>query len=227
MTVRLTGRGAIVLLFVPCFLGLLLGWDPWPTPVSSPGAAWARTTCGHTAWCRSFQPPPLVFATACVFAEVFTRSVAAIAEGILRMANAAPWLLPARRWLSSVAIGRGVGPQVRSLLGVRLTCRSSRGRRRHALVDLGDLGDVAEAVLSQHGENLGDQFLRHRRAAGQADRRDVVQPGRVDLARVVDQVGGPGAVPWRPRPGGPSSTSWASRRRSPDPTPAAISLTAA
>ena len=77
------------------------------------------------------------------------------------------------------------------------------------------------AVLGQPLEHTAHQHLGHRRAGRDADRRHPLEPGRVDVVGVVDQIGGL-ASPRRarPRPAAPSSTSCATRPRSPARTPA-------
>jgi len=51
-----------------------------------------------------------------------------------------------------------------------------------------------EPAVGQLPEHRRHQLLRDRGSAGHADRRHPVQPGLVDLAGVVDQVGGGRAV---------------------------------
>jgi hypothetical protein len=62
------------------------------------------------------------------------------------------------------------------------------------LLDRLDFLDRAEPVVGQLAQHRGHQVLRHRSPAGHPDRRHPVQPARVKLAGVVDQVGGWRAV---------------------------------
>ncbi len=63
-----------------------------------------------------------------------------------------------------------------------------RQRERQLLLRRRDLLDVTEAVLGQPLQHLRDQVLRDRRATGDPDRRDAVEPAGPDVADVVDQV---------------------------------------
>jgi hypothetical protein len=62
------------------------------------------------------------------------------------------------------------------------------------LLDRLDFLHRVEPGLGQLAEHRRHEFLRHRGPAGHADRAHPVQPGLVELARVVDQVGGGRAV---------------------------------
>ena len=66
----------------------------------------------------------------------------------------------------------------------------ARERERHVLLHRLDFLHGAEPVAGELVQHRGHQFLRHRGPAGHADRRHAVQPALVDLAGVVDQVGG-------------------------------------
>jgi hypothetical protein len=235
VSIKLTGRGAVVVLFGATFFGLLFAaWTGW----SALGDAIFLMACGAVT--RYTRPsglravvvsPPLTFFAACVFAQVFTASGGfAIAEGILvTLATSAPWLFIGTGLTIAIAFGRGWRPRLRlpaALTGdLRAAVRDvrpsrtagnerwvrrrlsglagavgrggtqvARERERHVLLYRFYLFHGAEPVACELPEHRGDQFLGHRGPAGHAHCRDPVQPVRLDLAGVVDQVGGRRAV---------------------------------
>src|SRR5579862_8139405 len=86
---RLTGRGAIVALFLLCFLSLLTGWSVLADLAFVCG-------CGVVTYYTKFAglrnvvvSPPLVFLAGCIFAKAVTSSGRfAIAEAILEIGRA-------------------------------------------------------------------------------------------------------------------------------------------
>jgi hypothetical protein len=116
--VKLTGRGAILALFVFTFASLLVAaWTGWGM------LADATFVCGcgvvtyytRTSGLRAVVvSPPLLFLAACVCAEVLTASGAFMAaEGILvTLGTAAPWLFTATALTVVVAVGRGYRPSI-------------------------------------------------------------------------------------------------------------------
>jgi hypothetical protein len=119
-SVRLTGRGAIVALFVLCFFTQLIAdWTGWGT------LAGAAFVCGcgavtyhtRTSGLRSVVvAPPLLFFAGSVCAEVLTAPGTFLAaEGILvTLGTSAPWLFTGTALTVVVAIGRGYRPRFMS-----------------------------------------------------------------------------------------------------------------
>ena len=119
-SLRLTGRGAIVALFVLCFVTQLVAdWTGWGTLA---GAAFvcgcgAVTYYTRTSGLRSVVvAPPLLFFAGSVCAEVITAPGTFLAaEGILvTLGTSAPWLFTGAALTVVVAIGRGYRPQFMS-----------------------------------------------------------------------------------------------------------------
>jgi hypothetical protein len=113
---RLTGRGAIVVLFGFCFVILLIAaWTGWGTLA---GAAFvcgcgAVTYYTRTSGMRALVVcPPLLFLTASVCAELITApSTFTAAERILvTLGTMAPWLFTGTALTIVVAVGRGYRP---------------------------------------------------------------------------------------------------------------------
>jgi hypothetical protein len=121
--VKLTGRGAIVMLFAVTFVGLLgAAWTGWGL------LADAAFVCGcgvvpyytKTSGLRTVVvSPPLLFLIACVCAEVLTASGTFMAaEGILvTLGTSAPWLFTGTALTVVVAVGRGYRPSTPRLPG--------------------------------------------------------------------------------------------------------------
>jgi hypothetical protein len=113
---RLTGRGAIVVLFGFCFAILLIAaWTGWGTLA---GAAFvcgcgAVTYYTRTSGMRALVVcPPLLFLAGSVCAELVTApSTFAAAERILvTLGTMAPWLFTGTALTIVVAVGRGYRP---------------------------------------------------------------------------------------------------------------------
>jgi hypothetical protein len=111
---RLTGRGAIVALFLLCFLSLLTGWSVLADAAFVCG-------CGVVTYYTKFAGlrnvvvcPPLVFLAGCVFAKAVTSSGKfAVAEGILvTLGTSAPWLFTGTGLTIVIALGRGFRPAI-------------------------------------------------------------------------------------------------------------------
>jgi hypothetical protein len=137
VSLKLTGRGAVVMLFVASFFGLLLAaWTGW----SALGDVIFLLACGAVT--RYTRPsglrtvvvcPPLTFFAGCVFAEVLTASGGfAIAEGILvTLATSAPWLFIGTGLTIAIAFGRGWRPKLPGRLtgDLRTAVRDARPSR--------------------------------------------------------------------------------------------------
>ena len=111
---RLTGRGAIVALFLLCFLSQLTGWSALADVAFVCG-------CGAVTYYTKFAglrnvvvSPPLVFLAGCIFAKAVTSSGKfAIAEGILvTLGTSAPWLFIGTGLTVVIALSRGFRPAI-------------------------------------------------------------------------------------------------------------------
>ncbi len=111
---RLTGRGAIVALFLLCFLSLLTGWSVLADATFVCG-------CGVVTYYTKFAGlrnvvvcPPLVFLAGCICAKAVTSSGRlAVAEGILvTLGTSAPWLFIGTGLTIAIALGRGFRPVI-------------------------------------------------------------------------------------------------------------------
>jgi hypothetical protein len=115
---RLTGRGAIVALFLLCFLGLLVavstGWSALADAAFVCG-------CGVVTYYTKFAGlrtvvvcPPLVFLAGCICAEAVASSGKfAMAEGILvTLGTSAPWLFTGTALTVVIALARGFRPSI-------------------------------------------------------------------------------------------------------------------
>jgi len=111
---RLTGRGAIVALFLLCFLSLLTGWSVLAD------AAFV-CACGVVTYYTKFAGlrtvvvcPPLVFLAGCVCAKAVTSTgMFALAEGVLvTLGTSAPWLFTGTGLTIVIALGRGFRPSI-------------------------------------------------------------------------------------------------------------------
>lgn len=118
---RLTGRGAILGLFVVLFLGILIsGW----LNSGIPADLLFLLGCGAMAWYTKPRDllsvsisPPLAFFCACVLAKLITSSGGtSAAEGILvTLATSAPWLFAGTALAIAIALRRGLLDNIRDL----------------------------------------------------------------------------------------------------------------
>jgi hypothetical protein len=116
---RLTGRGAIVALFLLCFLSQLTGWSVLADAAFVCG-------CGVVTYYTKFAglrnvvvSPPLVFLAGCICAKAATSSgMFGLAEGILvTLGTSAPWLFTGTGLTVVIALGRGFRPSIPLLTG--------------------------------------------------------------------------------------------------------------
>ncbi len=123
--VKLTGRGAVVSLFVFSFLILLIAaWTGWDT------LAGAAFVCGCgvvTCYTRAsglrtmVVCPPLLFLAGAVCAQALTAAGGFMAaEGVLVMlGTGAPWLFTGTALTMVIAIGRGYRPTLPGMAAIR------------------------------------------------------------------------------------------------------------
>ena len=115
-SVRLTGRGALALLFALCFgTQLIAAWTGWGTLA---GAAFV-CGCGVVTYYTKTSglrmvvvTPPLVFLVGCALAETLTEpgTFLAAEQTLVTLGTSAPWLFTATALTVVVAIGRGYRP---------------------------------------------------------------------------------------------------------------------
>ena len=118
---RLTGRGAILGLFLLLFVGILIsGW----LNSGIPADLLFLLGCGAMAWYTKPRDllsvsisPPLAFFCACVLAKLITSSGGtSAAEGILvTLATSAPWLFAGTALTIVIALRRGLLDNIRDL----------------------------------------------------------------------------------------------------------------
>ena len=115
-SVRLTGRGAVTLLFVLCFgTQLIAAWTGWGTLA---GAAFVCGCGAVTYYTRTgglpavVVAPPLLFFAGSACAQLITAPGTLLAaEGILvALGTSAPWLFTGTALTTVVAVGRGYRP---------------------------------------------------------------------------------------------------------------------
>lgn len=120
---RLTGRGAVLVIFVLCLLGAYLAEVSHWNPAAGVGYAAA---CAVAAWyvkpghlLTTVVTPPLLFVIAviCVKAATATGAVlAATTEGtLLELGNTAPWLFGGTVLAFVIASARGLRRDIREL----------------------------------------------------------------------------------------------------------------
>jgi hypothetical protein len=115
---RLTGRGAIVALFLMCFLSLLVAaWTGWGMLADAAFVC----GCGVVTYYTRFTGlrtvvvcPPLIFLAGCICAQAVAASGRfALAEGILvTLGTSAPWLFTGTGLTFVIALGRGFRPAI-------------------------------------------------------------------------------------------------------------------
>ncbi len=111
---RLTSRGAIVALFLLCFLSLLTGWSVLADAAFVCG-------CGVVTFYTKVPglrivvvSPPLIFLAGCLCAKLMTSAGRfALAEGVLvTLGTSAPWLFTGTALTIVIALGRGYRPAI-------------------------------------------------------------------------------------------------------------------
>jgi hypothetical protein len=117
-SVKLTGRGAVIALFLATFLSLLFAaWTGW----SAAADAIFVLACGVVAYYTRAKglrnvvvTPPLAFAGGTVCAELITApDLFSAAEGILvTLGTSAPWLFAGTALTIAIAFGRGYRPSM-------------------------------------------------------------------------------------------------------------------
>jgi hypothetical protein len=111
---RLTGRGAIVALFLLCFLSLLTGWSVLADGAFVCGCCVVTYYTKFAGLRTVVVCPPLVFLAGCIFAKAVTASGKfAVGEGILvTLGTSAPWLFTGTGLSIVIALGRGFRPAI-------------------------------------------------------------------------------------------------------------------
>jgi hypothetical protein len=116
-SVRLTGRGAVLLLFGTCFVSLLLAaWTGWSVAADALFIMACGTVACYTrpSGLRTLvMCPPLAFFAAAVLAQLIAASGAfAAAEGIfVTLGTSALWLFTGTALTIAVALVRGYRPE--------------------------------------------------------------------------------------------------------------------
>jgi len=120
-SVKLTGRGAIVVLFAACLLGLLIAdWTGW----SAVGDALFLMSCGVVAYYTKASglrnvvvSPPLAFLGGAVCAELITApDTFSAATGVLvALGSSALWLFTGTGLTLVIALSRGYRPDLSAL----------------------------------------------------------------------------------------------------------------
>jgi hypothetical protein len=211
----MSARAAIAMMFVIFMLtDLCAGWLHVVALTGFGFAAGSAAAAGRTRrgdLLLAATTPPLVFLLAVSVSELIAlhmNHVAAsaglvLADIFLTLSTAAPWLFGGLAGALVIGTVRGLPQCVRELRAQltgallpdempRLVARHpqlARQREGHALAHGLDLLDGREPGLGEPLEHLVDQFLGHRRAAGDPDRGGRFQPARFDRRAVVDQVG--------------------------------------
>jgi hypothetical protein len=111
---RLTGRGAIVALFLLCFLSQLIGWSVLADAAFVCGAGVVTYYTKFAGLRTVVVCPPLIFLAGLICAKALTSSGRfALAEGIVvTLGTAAPWLFAGTGLTIVIALGRGFRPAI-------------------------------------------------------------------------------------------------------------------
>jgi hypothetical protein len=133
-SVKLTGRGAVVVQFAASFLGLLLAaWTGWSTFadvlfVMTCVLVACYTRVSGLRWV--VVCPPLAFCAGSVLAQALTAPDSFSAtEGILvTLGSSAPWLFTGTALVVAIALGRGHRPEMPELGSLRKALRDIRPR---------------------------------------------------------------------------------------------------
>jgi Domain of unknown function (DUF6542) len=133
-SITLTGRGAAVMLFAACFLGLLAatrtGW-------SALGDVIFVTACAVVACYTRVSGlrglvvcPPLAFFAGIVLAQALTAAdtFSALTGILVTLGDSAPWLFLGTALTAAIAFGRGWRPRIGVLTDLRAALREIRPR---------------------------------------------------------------------------------------------------
>ena len=120
--VRLTGRGGVVVVFVTCFLGLLIAdWANWEE-LADAVFFMASSLTAYYVRPGSLLPvavsPPLLFFAAIALEKIAIASgtLAALEGTLVMLADAAPWLFAGTALTVGIALLRGLRREVRTLV---------------------------------------------------------------------------------------------------------------
>ncbi len=119
---RLTGRGAMLGIFVLCFLGLLasdrLGWGPLTGGTFVVASVLAAALTQRTDLLTVTVSPPALFFGAVVCGKALTSSGGLLSIGLgilITLANCAPWLLGGTALSLVITFSRGLRSNVTAL----------------------------------------------------------------------------------------------------------------
>jgi len=120
--VKLTGRGAVLAIFVLCFFGLLaadrLGWGLLTGGMFVVACLLAATLTQPSDLLTVAVSPPALFLAAVVVVKVLTSSgnlLSAAAGILITLANSAPWLLAGTALSLIITFSRGLRQNISAL----------------------------------------------------------------------------------------------------------------
>jgi hypothetical protein len=135
-SVRLTGRGGVVVLFAACFGSLLLtAWTGWAVLADMVFVMTCGLVACYTkpAGLRSLAVcPPLAFCTGSVLAQLITApdTFSALTGILVTLGGSALWLFTGTGLTLAIALGRGWRPELAARWLGNLRQARSRGDRR-------------------------------------------------------------------------------------------------
>lgn len=119
---QLTARGAVLGLFVLCFVAMVLAeWTGWTALTGLAFVAGGGAGAWYTkrgALLPLAVSPPIVFLAACVSAEMLTASgtFATLTGIIVTLATASPWLFTGTALILCIAVCRGLPGEIADLV---------------------------------------------------------------------------------------------------------------
>jgi hypothetical protein len=187
------GVCGMLAIFGACLAGLLVAtWAGWQE-LGYAVFFMASSLTVYYARAGSLLPvvlsAPLLFLLACLTASVLMPSLALLPT----LAGAAWWLLASMILTVVIGLARGLHGEVRDLwAGLRRLpgAKLARKLEGHLLLDGLDFLHVREAEGGQLAEDAVDELFGDRCPGGDAHRDRVTEPALVDLAGVIDEVGG-------------------------------------
>ena len=119
---RLTARGGVTVVFVTCFLGLLIAdwthWDEFADAVFFMASSLTAYYVRPGSLLPVAISPPLLFFVAMTLEKVLTASgmLGVFLGMLITLADAAPWLFAGTALTAAIALLRGLYPGIRSLV---------------------------------------------------------------------------------------------------------------